>query len=162
MHSNIYGLVKIQEPKAIEVEPFNENSIEYDDVSYFADYFKDNENNFEEEVKWLTNFLNLDQEDIIKDNGIIILRFTKNKVEEYLQSKYDHFMEKVENLTLEQFITDTYSLKESIEDEFGFHIYQDNQSMYNLDDFMRDLYRWTLNKQDVVYFQINGILDYHF
>ena len=162
MHSNIYGLVKLQEPKAIEVEPFNENSIEFDDVSYFADYFKDSENDFESEVKWLTDFLDLDQEDIIKDNGVIILKLTKNKVKDYLQRKYDRFTEKVEYLTLDDFINDPYTLKECVEDEYGFHIYQDNESMFNLDDFMRSLYRWTLRKQDVVYFQVNGILDYHF
>lgn len=162
MHSNIYGLVRLQKPKAIEVEPFNENSIEYDDVSYFANYFKDNENDFEKEVEWLTKFINLDQEDIIKDNGVIILRLTKNKVEEYLKKKYDHFINKVHNLIFDEFVGDVYSLEESIEDKFGFHIYEDNQSMYNLDEFMRCLYRWTLKQEDTVYYQVNGILDYHF
>ena len=161
MHSNIYGLVKLQEPKAIEVEPFNEDSIDFEDVSYFADYFKNNDNDFDAEVKWLTDFLKLDKEDIIKDNGETIIRLTKTKVKEYLERQYERFMNKVEDLDLDGFIKDSYSLRDMIDDVFSFHICVDG-CLDTLDEFMRDLYRWTLKDKDVVYYQVNGILDYHY
>lgn len=160
MHSNIYGLVKIQEPKAIEVEPFNENSIEYDRVSHFADYFKDSEDTLENDVKWLANFIKLSEEDIIFDNGVCILRLTKNKVKEYLERRYNAFMEYVDTLNLEKFINDDYTLKTYVEEEYGFHIYEDD-GIYTLDEFMRCLYRWSFKTTDTIYFQINGIVDYH-
>jgi hypothetical protein len=161
MHSNIYGLITLNSPKAIEVEAFNENSIEYEDVSYFADYFKNSESDLKDDVKWLTKFLNLSEEEVINDNGVFIIKLTKERVKEFLEKQYDKFMNYVDSLDFEKFVGDAYTLKEYVEDQFGFHIYND-RSMYNLDEFMRDLYRWHFKDTDTLYFQVNGVLDYHF
>jgi len=151
MHSRIFQLVS---------EPINEDdyATEADFLDGFvgsiADYVAEVDDRAED-IRWFASYVeqyggeyNPDEESITFPEGFAL---------DYFRDRLEEVKCMVNNLTLEQFVTDTlcaYELRRLIEDEFGFYVYIDNY-YETLDDFVRNL-------QGEQKYYIGAVLDYHF
>lgn len=160
MHSTIFGLELVDALQPQELDVFNEDTLEFEDVSSFADYIANFEDDqvIDNEMNYFVNFLKCET---VKIDGKHIIKLTKEVVGNYLEKKLDALKECVETLDLKKFANDPYELIECVNDNFGYHIYNDH-CLYTLDEFMKVAYRFYLREREVVYFQITGCIDYHY
>ena len=149
-HSRIFELSKdkIDKDDYLTASYFDEGSF----VGEIAEYTSDSEDR-DADIDWLKKVTDGVFE-ITKDGKVRFLNGGKVK---YFANRYNSFMAKVRDMTIEQFSSgsyDAYVLREIIDDKFSFYVYADN-GLDTLDSFIRDAAEGTE-------YYIGGIVDYKF
>lgn len=160
MHSRIMGILTKRNYNKLAKE--NDGVISMPDFTYFdrlpgwADYVNDDVN-FEDDFKWLCQFLNKDNDCFEYNPDTHVIRFTKGFKGQYFKKRFDELKDLLNSENgLENFCSSntSYTLKSLIEDETGFLVTDDCGDCVNLDQFIRCL---NYNEEYVVF----GSLDYH-
>lgn len=153
-HSRIFEL----STEPITKDEYVTESTFYDGfVGSVADYVDGNTDR-EEDIKWLLYVVEGYGVTYNKENQSII--FNEDFKLNYFKEKFESFKIAAHNITFEQFAgvnsmgLGIYTLKNYIEDKYGFYIYKDGL-WSTLDSFVRDL------KEGVTYY-IGAIIDYHY
>ncbi len=152
MHSRICQLSQ----KPIDKSDYITEDMFYDDfVGTVGDYVQESPTGRKEDIEWLMA--------IIEDYGAIYnsseesILFPIGFKENYFKESYEKLKEAVQNMSLEQFASDSIivsTLKLLIDSKYGFYIYTTHWQ--TLDNFVR----CELKEGEKYY--IGGILDYHF
>ena len=158
MHSRIFQVSEepISKDNLINKDKYNENF-----VGSIADYVSEVEYESEqiEDLKWLSKATEGIKVDIEKGTITIISKRM------YFDEKHDKFksiLEKLQDITLEEFITtdnsfDMYELKKAYENEYGFYI-DDNNEHFGL----IPLDNWVRNAEENKVYYLGTIIDYHY
>lgn len=175
MHSNIYALRCISKkyPKPDDYEELTEETLDFDRVSYFADYISDyEETEYLNEVNWIHD--SYPWITVLEDKDKIIISFTKKDLENHLNKKFTK-IQKIINKYSDgtEFYSDSYNvyeLKKAIEDMYGFYIVHtsgcksiDMSELSTIDYFLYYIYSFwkSYTDEDTIKFRVEGILDYH-
>lgn len=154
MHGTIFQLeekpLRFEEDFACE-EDFYEGF-----VGIIADYVSEDVDR-EEEINYFVTYLgkygityNSEEQSII---------FPKGFKEEYFSARFFNLKKFVEELTLEEFSTDStkvWILKNLINEKYGIYIYSRQSSWITFDEFVR------YNLKEGQKYYIGTVLDYHF
>lgn len=167
MHSRIYALKPIESPTQAtnDFEVFEENTLDFDSYSSFADYVRTCEKEcWKEDIEWLTAFTKFEYLEV---NGQYVLKIDLNALETLLKKRYDELVNLFKTMTFESFAKgfDLYHIEMACEDKYGFHIVElveGYPSVDTLDDFLHYIYRYMKNEEkQTLYYQLQGVLDYH-
>lgn len=167
MHSRIYALKLIESPTQAtnDFEVFDEDTLDFDSYSSFADYVRTCEKEYwKEDIEWLTDFAKFEYLEV---NDQYVLKIDLNALETFLKKRYDNLLNLVKTMTFESFSEkfDLYQIEMACEDKYGFHIVEVGggyPSVDTLDEFLHYIYRYMKreNKQ-TLYYQLQSVLDYH-
>lgn len=167
MHSRIFQLEESK--KEVEDNFLKENEI-IDNYYWFlnriADYVVDisDEKVRDENIKWFVDDVLKTKNDEnlfeVDDEQKSITFFPGFKYR-YFVKRYNHLKQIVNEIELDEFCKQ-WSIKideieDTIEDRFGFYIFNEEDGLITLDSFIRSL----PNTDEITYY-FGGILDYHF
>ena len=173
MHSNIYGLRLVDDKTPNQYKVVNEENLDYDMVSHFADYFRDySKSQWWEELQWLHNCYEFI--DITMKDGEYYITIKMEDLKFYLEDKLDNLKKFLEEMTYEKWLNDylaQYEAQQKIEQTGGFHIItttgvKEDESLwgaseYTLDDWLYTMYRYYNKTHTTLTFRVEGVLDYH-
>lgn len=155
MHSRIFQLSNepVSKEDYIGEDFFFEDSF----IGSVADYV-DGDTNREEDIQWFINSLSSysDYFEYDKDEQSIIFKDGFGK--KYFSKRFEKLKELVNNMTINEFCNDfvkVYTIKDLIENKFGFYVVDHNYVIRPLDDFIRNL---TPNEK----YYFGATIDYHF
>lgn len=167
MHSRIFQLEEIK--KEVENNFLKENEIidnHYWFLNRVADYVVDisDEKERNTEIKWFVDDVLKTESDenlFEVDNEQKSITFFSGFKYRYFIKRYNRLKELVNEMELDEFCKQWSvtidNIEDTIEDKFGFYIFNEDDGLITLDSFIRSL----PNDDEITYY-FGGVLDYHF
>ena len=108
--------------------------------------------------KFITAYYSDDTEDETELPEAYII-FHKGFKEYYFNNRFENVKKTVENMTLDNFMDDTYvfALQNMIDDEFGYYVFNEGRGYNSLDDWIRDNIK---NDEESKYW-LGSVFNYH-
>ena len=172
MHSNIYGLRLVDDKTPNQYPTVNEQNVDYDMVSHFADYIRDcSKTEWWEELQRLHNCYEFI--DISMKDGEYYITIKMEDLKFHLEDELDRLRKFLDEVSYKDWLTDSltrYTAQQKIEETGGFHILDTtgcddelyNASDYTLSDWLYTIYRLYHKTHKILTFRVEGVLDYHY
>ncbi|HHW57980.1 MAG TPA: hypothetical protein GXX15_10030 [Clostridia bacterium] len=155
MHGTIFQLE--EKPLRFEEDFACEEDFYDDFVKVIADYVNEDIDR-DAEIRYFVEYLKKYKE-IMYDPQEYSIIFPKGFREEYFSERFFNLKKFVQELTLEEFSTDStkvWILKNLINEKYGIYIYSRQSSWITFDEFVR------CNLKEGQKYYIGTVLDYHF